>query len=133
MEEALYLCRFVQFTAAVVVFGASAFRFYALGGDAFAAGVVAEFDCWSGRVARVSAFLALVSALALLLFQAASMTGSLAAAIDPATVAAVLFHTRFGRVWCWHLLFAIFLVLACLGRPRRRHPVILTLSLLLLA
>jgi putative copper resistance protein D len=58
------------------------------------------------------------------------MAGSPAAATDPVTVTAVLFETRFGRVWLCHLLLAIFLVLACLGRP---HRVVLILSLPLLA
>jgi putative copper resistance protein D len=60
------------------------------------------------------------------------MAGSPAAAADVATVSAVLLETRFGRVWCWHLLLAAILVLACLNRQPRR-PVILLLSLGLLA
>jgi copper resistance protein D len=47
-------------------------------------------------------------------------------------VSAVLLETRFGRVWCWHLLLAAILVLACLGRQLWR-PVVLLLSLGLLA
>ncbi len=135
MDELLYACRFVQFTAAMVIFGAGAFRLYALpGGDAHAwPSALAGFDAWSGRMSLATAIVALVSALALLLSQTAAMAGSAAAAADPATVTAVLVETRFGRVWLWHLLLAIFLVLACLGRPRRRRPVVLTLSLLLLA
>jgi putative copper resistance protein D len=135
MDEALYACRFVHFAAAMVIFGAGSFRFYALAGsDARAApSVLAAFDAWIGQVAVVAAILALVSGLALLLVQSAAMTGSPAAAIDPATVAAVLFETRFGHVWLWHLLLAIFIVLACVSRSPKRHPVILTLSLLLLA
>jgi copper resistance protein D len=60
------------------------------------------------------------------------MAGSPAAAVDFAAVSAVLLETRFGRVWCWHLLLAAILVLACLGRQPSR-PVILILSLGLLA
>jgi putative copper resistance protein D len=60
------------------------------------------------------------------------MAGSSAAAVDFAVVGAVLLETRFGRVWCWHLLLAAILVLACLGRHPRR-PVVLVLSLGLLA
>jgi putative copper resistance protein D len=135
MDEVLYACRFVQFTAAMVIFGAVAFRLYALpGGDARAwPSVLAGFDAWLGRMALATAVVALVSALALLLCQAAAMAGSPAAATDPITVTAVLFETRFGRVWLWHLVVAIVLVLACLGRPHRRQPVVLILSLLLLA
>jgi putative copper resistance protein D len=135
MDEVLYTCRFVHFTAAMVIFGASSFRLYALAGsDArAAASVLAAFDAWLRQVTGVAAILALVSALALLLGQSAAMAGSPAAAIDPATVTAVLFETGFGHVWLWHLLLAIFIILACLGRSPKRHPVILTLSLLLLA
>src|SRR6266850_5657298 len=126
MDEVLFACRFVHFTATMVIFGAVAFRLYAVsGGDARAAApsVLAGFDIWLGRMTLATAIVALVSALALLLCQAAAMTGFPAAATDPVTVTAVLFETRFGRVWLWHLLLAIVLVLACLGRPRRRQPV----------
>jgi copper resistance protein D len=135
MNEVLYACRFVQFAAAMVIFGANSFQFYALGGgDASAApSILTEFDAWLGRMALAAAVVALVSALALLLCQAAAMAGSPAAATDPATVTAVLFETRFGRVWLWHLLLAIFLVSACLGRRRKRRAIVLILSLLLLA
>jgi putative copper resistance protein D len=84
-------------------------------------------------VALVSAIVALVSALALLLCQSAAMADAPAAALDPATVGAVLFETRFGRVWSWHLLIAVVLVCACFGRPATRQTVVLILSLLLLA
>src|ERR1700680_583334 len=135
MDEVLYTCRFVQFTAAMVMFGALAFRLYAVpGGDAGTApSVLAEFDAWLGRITRATAIVALVSALALLLCQAAAMAGSPAAATDPVTVTAVLFETRFGRVWLWHLLLAIFLVLGCFSRRRSRQAIVLILSLLLLA
>src|ERR1700730_10389893 len=134
MDEVLYACRFVHFTAAMGIFGAVSFRFYALAeSDTRAApSVLAAFDAWLRQVTGVAAILALGSALALLLGQSAAMAGSPAAAIDTATVAAVLFETGFGHVWLWHLLLAIFIVLACLGRSPKRHPVILTLSLLLL-
>ena len=133
MEYALYICRFVQFAAAMAVFGGTAFRFYALEDKAAALGLIDAFDGWLRRVVLVAAILALVSALVLLLFQSAMMAGSPAAAFDPATVGAVLFETRFGRIWSWHLLIALILVLTCLGPPSRRHTAILVLSLLLLA
>jgi putative copper resistance protein D len=133
MDEALYACRFVQFASAMVVFGSTAFPLYALRGELTTPGPIAAFSGWLGRLALMSAILALISAIALLFCQSANMAGSPAAAFDPATISAVLFETRFGRVWCWHLLIAVFLVAACLGRPRRRRPIILVLSLLLLA
>jgi copper resistance protein D len=134
MDKALYACRFIQFAAAMLIFGTAAFRVYALAGsDTGAASIIlSSFDACFGRVLPVASLVALISAIALLLCQAAAMAGSPAAAADVATVSAVLLETRFGRVWCWHLLLAAILVLACLNRQPRR-PVILLLSLGLLA
>jgi putative copper resistance protein D len=134
MDEALYACRFVQFTAAMLIFGTTAFRVYALADSdtRTASSILAGFDAWFGNVALAAAMVALISAVALLLCQAAAMAGSPAAAVDFAAVSAVLLETRFGGVWCWHLLLATILVLACLGRYPRR-PVVLFLSLGLLA
>ena len=69
MDEVLYTCRFVHFTAAMVIFGAGSFRLYALAGsDArAAASVLAAFDASLRQVIDVAAILALLSALALLL------------------------------------------------------------------
>jgi putative copper resistance protein D len=134
MDEALYVCRFVQFTAAMLIFGTAAFRIYALAGvDAGAASsILARFDAYFRPMMLAAALFALISAIALVLCQAAAMAGSPAAAGDFATLSAVLSETRFGRVWCWHLLLAAMLVLACLHqRPRR--PVVLILSTGLLA
>jgi putative copper resistance protein D len=134
MDEALYACRFIQFTAAMLIFGTAAFRVYALAGSdsRTASSILAGFDAWFRHVAPAAALVALISAIALVLCQAAAMAGSPAAALDVAAVSAVLFETRFGRVWCWHLLLAAILVLVCLGRQPRR-PVVLLLSLGLLA
>jgi copper resistance protein D len=134
MDEALYACRFVQFAAAIAVFGALSFRRYAIADDAdVASGYRAAFDVWIARLTIAGAVLALVSALAFLLCQSAAMAASPAAAIDPAALGAVLFGTRFGRVWSGHLLLAILLVSASFRRTRRWQSVILILSLLLLA
>ena len=134
MDEALYAGRFVHFTAAVVIFGAVAFRVYAFADSdtRTASSILAGFDAWFGNVALAAALVALISAIALVPCQAAAMAGSPDAAVDFAVVSAVLLETRFGRVWRWHLLLAAILLLACLGRQPRR-PVVLFLSLGLLA
>src|SRR5216683_21235 len=134
MDEALYACRFVQFTAAMLIFGAAAFRVYAFADSdtRTASSILAGFDAWFGNVALAAALVALISAIALVPCQAAAVAGSPDAAVDFAVVSAVLLETRFGRVWRWHLLLAAILVLACLGRQPRR-PVVLFLSLGLLA
>src|ERR1700738_3674106 len=127
MDEALYACRFVQFTAAMLIFGTAAFRVYAPAGSdtRTASKIPAEFDAWFGNVALAAALVALISAIARVLCQAAAMTGPPAAALDVEVVSAVLFETRFGRVWCWHLLFAISLVLTSLRQTGWRQPIIL--------
>jgi copper resistance protein D len=95
-------------------------------------GTLAEFDRWSERVMLVAALVGLISAALLVPCQAAAMAGSPSAAIESSVVSAVLFETRFGRVWCWHLLIGAALLGACLGREQRRS-VRLLLSLALLA
>jgi copper resistance protein D len=134
MDEILYACRFIQFAAAMLIFGTAAFRVYALAGnDTHAAPILlAGFDACFRRVLLIASVIALISATTLLLCQAAEMAGSPSAATDYAAVSAVLLETRFGRVWRWHLVLAAILVLACLGRQPRR-PVILILSLGFLA
>ena len=91
MDEALYACRFVQFTAAMLIFGTAAFRVYAFAGSdtRTASSILAGFDAWFGNVALAAAMVALISAVALLLSQAAAMAGSPAAAVDFAAVSAV--------------------------------------------
>src|ERR1700730_14892886 len=134
MDEALYACRFVQFTAAMLIFGTASFRIYALAGSDIrtASSILAGFDAWFGHVALASALVALISAMSLVLCRPAANRDTETASIDFAAVTAVLLETRFGRVWCWHLLLAAILVLACLG-PHPRQPVVLLLSLGLLA
>jgi copper resistance protein D len=131
MDEALCVCRFVQFTAAMLIFGTAAFRVYALsdGDPRAASSILARFDGCFGRVMLIGSLVALISGVALLLCQAAAMAGSAAAMIEFAAVGAVLFDTWFGRVWLLHLLLAAMLVGACLGR----HPKWPTLALLSLA
>ena len=115
MAEALEAVRFVHFATAIAVFGIGAFRLYAFAGAAAPAGAAARaaLDAAQARAMLAGALLALVSALAMIPFVAAEMAASAAAAIDPATWHAVLVDTRFGRVWCWHLGFAVALLALC--------------------
>jgi putative copper resistance protein D len=135
VAEVLIVSRLVQFAAVIVVFGCGAFRLYGLGGDPTptSASALAAFDAWSLRVTIVGAIVALLSALSLMLGVTANMAGSAAAALDPDTISKVLFGTSFGRVWCWHLVFAILAIGVCLmPRVHWRMPAILVLSFLLL-
>ena len=135
MAEVLIVSRLVQFSAVIVGFGCGAFRLYGLGGDPTptSANALTVFHAWFWRVATVGAIVALLSALSLMLGVAANMAGTAAGALDPDTISKVMLGTSFGRVWCWHLFFALVLIGACLvPRVSWRMPAILVLSLLLL-
>lgn len=135
MPELLIVSRFIQFASVIVVFGCGAFRLYGLGLDitTTSANALAAFDAWFRGVTTVGAIVALLSALSLMLATTANMVGSAGAALDPNTISKVLFGTGFGRVWCWHLLFAALTIGACLAPNLRwRMPAILVLALLLL-
>jgi len=135
VAEVLIVSRLLQFAAVIVVFGCGAFRLYGLAFDTTttSANALVTFDAWLWRVTIVGAIVALLSGLSLLLAVTANMAGSAAAALDPDAISTVLFDTSFGRVWCWRLLFAFLLIVACLAPlARRRISAILVLSLLLL-
>lgn len=124
MIEAWIACRFIHFAAAMAVFGIGAFRLYAFAGSGIAPDdpARAELDALLVRFTGAGAIVALLSAVALLPFTAAEMTGSDAAALDPAIWRTVLVATEFGRVWCWHLGFAAALLALCF-MPRRRWQI----------
>jgi putative copper resistance protein D len=135
VAEVLIVSRLLQFAAVIVVFGCGAFRLYGLGVDTTttSANALTTFDAWFWRVTMVGAIVVLLSALSLMLATTANMASSGAAALDPDTISKVLFGTSFGRVWCWHLLFALLAVGVCLTPGSRwRMQAILVLSLLLL-
>ena len=135
MHDALVLLRLVHFAAAMAGFGGAAFRLYALDGGTARepAAELASFDRWLAHLLRTSALVMLVSALAIIPFVTALMAGETSEALDPATIGEVLFATAFGRVWCWHLLFAALLLVSAGigGRPRR--GLVLALATLALA
>lgn len=120
MSEAWVVARFIHFAAAMAAFGMGAFRVYGFAGSPISADAGAR-DALDRSLARVTigaALLALLSAVAIIPFTAAEMSGSDALALDPSTWHAVLFDTQFGHVWCWHLGFAVAL-LALTAMPRR--------------
>jgi copper resistance protein D len=121
MAEAWILARLVHFAAAMAAFGIGAFRIYAFAGSAIPAEepTCVALDRSLARGTIVAALLALLSALAIIPPIAAEMTGSDALAFDPGTWHAVLFDTAFGHVWCWHLGFAIALLMLSV-MPRQR-------------
>lgn len=124
MFSAMVVCRFVHFSAVLLLFGAWVFRPLLLG-----------LQSDSGQQLRCAyralAWLALVSGVAWLLLTTHSMAGSWTDTLDPATLQRVLGSTFFGQVWTGHLLFNGLLLLALYVTAR--FSVVCALSFLLLA
>ena len=111
MDEGLAACRLIQFASVTVVFGASAFRLYAVRhGDER---IFAHLDTRLRGILLIAAILALLSALLFVPLIGGRMAGSASAALDWNISSTVLLNTGFGRVWRWHLLVAALLVVAC--------------------
>jgi putative copper export protein len=122
MTAAWLATRLDHFAAVMAAFGIGAFRLYAFAGSSAAladALTRAALDTMLIRLTSIASVVALLSALGIIPFMAAEMTGSNALAFDPATWHAVLLDTEFGTVWCWHLGFAVALVGLTAGMPRR--------------
>ena len=94
---ALWLCRCVQTTAAVLLAGTAVLRLLALGTG------LGRADRWPRLVWANWAAL-LVAGMLLLGLTAAEMSGEpLAQVLTNGSVAQVLGGTRFGAVWCWRM------------------------------
>jgi copper resistance protein D len=121
VAELLEAVRFVHFAAAMAAFGIGAFRLYAFAGDPASAQTPARLalDQILGRAMTASAAVALLSALAMVPCVAAEMAAMPSAALDPLILRVVLSATEFGHVWCWHVGFAVALLVLC-TLPRRR-------------
>ncbi|WDH25407.1 copper homeostasis membrane protein CopD [Pseudomonas chlororaphis] len=128
MSTLLVLCRFVHFAAVLLLFGAWVFRPLLLGREP-----VAALDRRLTRLGRWLAWTALATGICWLLLITASMAGSGAAALDPATLRLVLGKTFFGQVWSWHLLLNGALLVLLLTRLGERLALRLILAALLLA
>jgi putative copper resistance protein D len=72
------------------------------------------------RLALVASLVALITAVAWLALESASMADDWGAAIDPEAIAAVLADTAFGHVWAAHLILAAALVAVVVFGPRAR-------------
>ncbi|MBI6636010.1 copper homeostasis membrane protein CopD [Pseudomonas paralactis] len=120
MATLLVLCRFLHFIVVLLMFGACVLRPWLLG-----ATVQPVLDRQLLRITRGLACVGLVSGVVWLLLITASMAGSWAAALQPATVQLVLGKTFFGQVWAWHLLLNFLLVIVLIKPwPALRLPLI---------
>jgi copper resistance protein D len=119
MEAALVAVRLAQFAAAFILVGTPVFAL------AFAArfpphtDIGRDFARWQQRCQRRAAIAALATALLWLDLEAAIMGNGWDQAVDPATLALVLFDTAFGRAWRWHLAIGAVLLGVAWQRPAR--------------
>lgn len=124
MFSAMVVCRFVHFSAVLLLFGGWVFR-------PLLPGTLSGPRQQVQGAYRGLAWLALASGLAWLLLTTFSMAGSWADTMDLATLKLVLGSTFFGQVWTAHLLFNGVLLIALYTTAR--FGLIAVLSFLLLA
>jgi putative copper resistance protein D len=124
----LAVCRFAHFLAAMLAFGMSAYLWaYAPERLRLSLSPVVR------RLALVASLVALISAIAWLALESASMADDWSAAIDPGAIGAVLSDTAFGRMWAAHLVLAAALVAVVALGPSARWATTSLVSAALLA
>jgi copper resistance protein D len=110
---ALAICRFVHFLAAALAFGMSAYLWaYAPERLRLALSPIAR------RLTLIASLVALITAVAWLALESASMADNWGAAVDPDQIGAVLTDTAFGHAWAAHLILAAALVAVVAFGPR---------------
>ena len=125
---ALALCRFAHFLAAMLAFGMSAYLWaYAPERLRLALSPVVR------RFVLIASLIALITALAWLALESASMADDWSAAIDPGAIGAVRTDTAFGHAWALHLALAAVLVAVAAFGPRARWAATSLVSAALLA
>ena len=124
----LAVCRFAHFLAAMLAFGMSAYLWaYAPERLRLSLSPVVR------RLALVASLVALISAIAWLALESASMADDWSAAIDPGAIGAVLSDTAFGGMWAAHLVLAAALVAVVAFGPSARWATTSLVSAALLA
>ena len=124
----LSLCRFAHFMTAMLTFGSSAYLwFYAPERLTLALSPVIR------RLTLIASFVALISAIAWLALESASMADDWSAAVDPDLIGAVLTGTAFGHAWAAHLAVAAALVAVVVFGPHARWTATTVVSAVLLA
>jgi putative copper resistance protein D len=125
---ALALCRFAHFMGAMLTFGMSTYLWlYAPERLRLGLSPVVR------RLALIASIVALITAIAWLELESASMADDWSAAIDPGAIGAVLTDTAFGHAWAAHLILAAALVLVIIFEPRARWAATAVASAALLA
>ena len=85
------------------------------------------------RLALIASLVALITAVAWLALESASMADDWSAAIDPEAIGAVLTDTAFGHAWAAHLILAAALVAVVIFEPSARWVATAVASAALLA
>lgn len=118
METALVLVRLAQYAGAVILFGSSLFFLYALPRE----GIVSAAGLgWPRQLLLAGAALTLAGGLIGLLVQTATMAGSLAEALKPASLQFMVTGTGIGRAAVARAAAGALALLALLAfRPSRR-------------
>lgn len=93
LDTLLVSARFVHFAAALVVFGAAIFPYYAR--------VPANFPARSATLGALASGLFWFGCVLI------SVTGDTAALLDADQISLVLFNTSFGQTWLIHLVFSV--------------------------
>ncbi len=133
LAAGLTVSRFVHFAAVLALFGGALFPHYAYAG-------AADEDArrqllrWLKPALTASAILAFAGGLGWFAFTAAGMSGTLAGAVDPQVLIAVVQATDFGPIWLARLaLIAALLAAMLFRRDRRRDWIATALAALVLA
>jgi copper resistance protein D len=128
VATALVVCRLLHFSAAMLLFGVSAFL-WALAPPELAGALASPIR----RMAGAAIVVAAISAVAWLALEAGQMGEGWADSVNPEVLGAVAFDTDFGRVWLWRIgLSALLLGALALGR-HDRWAFVVPISGLLLA
>ena len=124
---ALAFCRFAHFMAAMLTCGMSAYLWaYAPERLTLALSPIVR------RLALIASLVALITAIAWLALESASMADDWTAALDPSLIGAVLTDTAFGPAWAAHLVLAATVAVVVFG-PRARWAATAIASAALLA
>jgi len=111
VDEALVVCRLLQFASAMLLFGVSVFQ-----ASVAPAGVARALNRASQQTSKVAALVVLATAIGWLLLAAGEMGEGWADAWNPSVVGSVILGTDFGRVWLWRLGVVVLLAVLTFTR-----------------
>ena len=124
----MLICRFLHFSAAMLLLGTSAFV-----GTMMPPSLRRELDRPLRRMTVALLLIAVLTSLAWFGIDAAEMGNGWSDAISPDNLVAVVTGTEFGAVWMWHLAIMVALVLAYVFGGSHRWLMLTALSTLFLA